>query len=196
MTVDLALSSMVGLNVTAYMMDRRQMRQAIAEIPLMEGRSALCDQFCGILVDEYQRQWNLNPNSTSEPQSNENAEITEIKPRKKEMTLPPFDRKPILKNPQSETLQGILEFTKNCKRRQAMERRIRQERGMDARESVEIPSPGVNNSEYATSDDDSFDSGDAYGGEQFFDGDSQGDDGWNKDDVSSFVSDQEDSRRK
>ena len=191
-TVDLTLSAMVGLNVTAYMMDRPKMKKAISDLPLIEGRSALSDHFCGVLVEEYKRQLNYDPNAThGEVKENENAEIKEIKP--KGSTLPPFDRKDILRNPHSETLQGILEFTKNCKKRQAMERRIRQERGMGPNEPVEIPSPGVISSEYASDgadDDDSFGSGDNYGGEKFL-----GDDGWSKDEVSSFVSDQEDSKK-
>jgi hypothetical protein len=96
-----------------------------------------------------------------------------------------------------ETLRGLIDFTNNCKKRQAMERRIRRERGMGPNEPVEIPPPGVDSSEWnndGVDDEDSF--GDSYGGEKHFGGETGAEEnGWNKEDPSSLVSDQEDSKK-
>ena len=55
----------------------------------------------------------------------------------------PFDRKPLLKDPQETILKGYIHFIQNCQKRQAMERQLRKERGLQPNTPVWIPSPGV-----------------------------------------------------
>lgn len=190
-TLDLTISTLVGLQVAVYMVDQERMRKNFSEIPLMEGHSAISDHFCGPSIKEYQRQWNYDPNrailESPKEQQNETGK-RKVKP------LPPFDRKDILKDPELFPLKALVDFTKNCMKRQALERRIREERGMGPKERVSIPPPGVNSSEWNSDGMDEF-SDSSFSGEQHFSGDDEEGDEWSKEDVSSFVSDQEDSKK-
>ena len=133
-TTDLALSFLVAAYTSSYMADTDKIKTSVVEIPLLEGRSALSDQFCPVLVEEYQRQWKLNANTPNVTSNSKHP-------------IPPFDRKDVLKHPNIGLLQAYIEFIENCHKRHAVEQRIRQERGMGPDEPVEIPPPRVSKSE-------------------------------------------------
>ncbi|CAB9508180.1 expressed unknown protein [Seminavis robusta] len=188
-TLDVTLSVLVAANTSAYMADTQKLAKQVTDIPLMEGRSAISDHFCEVLVQEYKRQWNASQQEQlNDTNSGDFSTTGQSKGYEKDVPLDPnFDRKSILKDPKLPFLKGYIEFIQNCQKRQAIERRIRQERGMAPSEPVEIPAPGVPSD---TSEDSSlFVDG---GGADFSD-----DDGWTEEDVSSFATDQdEDDRRK
>jgi len=193
-TLDTVISLLVAANVSAYTADVEHLKKTVQEIPLMEGRSGLSDNFCPMLVEELQRQMKMNDNAIVTPVvPNDNG-------RGNKLHVAPFDRKEILKDPHSNFLQGYVGFIRNCQKRQAVERRIREEQGMRPDEPVSIPPPGIPaNSSDNSSDDDWDDSFSGSGSENdVFSNEKQmggGDDEWTQDDASSFVSDQEDSRK-
>lgn len=190
--IDTSLSFLVAAYTSFYMADTQKIAKSVKEIPLMEGRSAISDNFCSDLIQEYNRQWNLDPNDpqATKNTNNTNDQLFGVKSSSQKKPLAPFDRKDILKNPQLGMLQAYIEFIGNCKKRQAMEKRIRQERGMGPNERVAIPSPGVTSTEWSSDEDVSLfsDNNDFFSGEK----DHTGTDEFSSDEANSFVSDQGD----
>jgi len=195
-TVDLTLSFIVAAYTSYYMADREKIAKSLVEIPLMEGRSAISDNFCSDLIKEYHRQLQMNPNITASSQTNDTTSSSSsssssinVDMSKPLQTVTPFDRKQMLQNPQelqNPILKAYLEFIHNCQKRQKMEQRIRQEQGLTVKDPVYIPSPGVITSESEDFFDESFNNDD--------DDDDATDfmDDFSKDDADSFVTDQDD----
>jgi hypothetical protein len=180
-TLDATVSLLMAAYTSSYMADVPTIVQQVTDIPLMEGRSAISDHFCTALVEEYKRQWNLDPNSNSNSNNSTSGPFGRV-----EKSVPPFDHKPLLKDPQETILKGHILFIQNCQKRQAMERQLRKERGLPPDQPVEIPSPGVPTDllmqDWNTGDDD-------HEGTDINNG------VWTEDDASSFVTDQEEQRR-
>ena len=95
--------------------DTRQALQNLAQIPLMEGQSRIADEFCPDVIAEWER--------------------LEREAQIQDTTLP--------STPQSPYLKALLEFKDNCRRRQALERRLRRQQGLSDDLPISIPPPGV-----------------------------------------------------
>ena len=137
---DTALSFLVAAYTTAYMADTEKIKTSVTEIPLMEGRSAISNKFCPALLEEYKRQWNMDPSALN--QSYFNGQAVNAK-----NPIPPFDRKDVLKDPNIGLLKAYIEFIENCQKRKIVEDRIREERGLGPMVPVEIPAPGISKSD-------------------------------------------------
>jgi len=118
--LDIAVSFSVAATTSLIFTDRKQILNNLSSIPLVEGRSRVADEFCPAVV----------------------AEAKSIRDEN------PF-HKDMIDHPQSTTLKALMEFCTNCRRRSAMERRLRQEQGLGESEPVSIPTGGV-----VVSDDD------------------------------------------
>jgi hypothetical protein len=187
--IDASLSFLVAAYTSFYMADRERIAKSVTQVPLMEGRSAISDNFCSDLIQEYNRQWNHNQAPTKSP--NNQAPFGVKGAAENQKPLAPFDRKDILKNPQLGILQAYIDFIGNCKKRQAMENRIRRERGMGANEPVEIPPPGVTSSDWSDEEDESMFGQESNSSTDFFN-EEQSNGDFSQDDATRFVSDQED----
>ena len=179
---DALLSLMVAASVSMTYTDADKLRRELVEIPLVTGRSLVSDTLCDDITAELQKVQQeelpvyLRLQQSLKEQHHHQGGTTNDIP----------------KSPASFYLESIQHFTENCQRRRAMERRIRQEQGLDKRDPVEIPSPGVprdgprlvtltdgNQMEVNKEDVD-------------FDALRQGEDEW----ASEFVTDQEDANKK
>ncbi len=121
---DAVLSLMVGANVSMMYTNKDSIRKEIVGLPLIPGRSLVSDALCDEMIRElkavrneknpaYQRLSKINSNKTTEA------------------------------TPASFFLEGIEQFCENCERRRYLERRLRQESGLEADTPIEIPTPGV-----------------------------------------------------
>ena len=112
--LDAIVGAIVGVNVTVYMTrdDRQKAKKMFSNAPLVQGRSGIADQFCSVMVREFQTQEDL------------------LKRRRKET---------IVKEPQLPDLAVFLQFIQHCRMRQALEEVIRDNEGIDRREPVELP---------------------------------------------------------
>ena len=121
---DTVLSVMVGANVSMVFTDKNAIRQEIAELPLVSGRSLVADTLCDEMVEElkklkeeknptYQRLERINRENTTEP------------------TAAAF------------YMSGVTLFCQNCERRRYLEKCIREETGLNKTSPVKIPFPGV-----------------------------------------------------
>ena len=130
---DTVLALMVGANVSVVYTDKHAIRQQIAEIPLVSGRSLTADALCDEVVQElktvrdeknptYERLNKMNRNQNNKTTTN--SETTET-------------------TPASFFMEGIVLFCQNCERRRYLEKHIREESGLDPTVPVEIPIPGV-----------------------------------------------------
>ena len=199
-TVDVTLSFMVAAYASFYAADRQQLAQAVVEIPLMEGRSAISDHFCADLVKEYHRQLALNANTSTNTTTTTNSDDDDmvvmmsrgksIGPGASSSFVRPSDRRAVLLQTgdlQNPILGAYVAFIRNCQQRQRLEHRIRQQQGLASTDPVEIPSPGVPKPSDAVD-----------GAWDFFDDTTDMDDdefmmdGFSKDDATSFVADQDD----
>jgi len=130
---DALLSLMVAASVSMTYTDADKLRRELVEIPLVTGRSLVSDTLCDDITAELQKVQQeelpvyLRLQQSLKEQHHHQGGTTNDIP----------------KSPASFYLESIQHFTENCQRRRAMERRIRQEQGLDKRDSVEIPSPGV-----------------------------------------------------
>jgi hypothetical protein len=119
---DSVISLMMAASVSMAFTDTDKIRQQLLELPLIPGRSLTADALCSEIVDELQKvQQKHNPAY---------ERLQKINSSKN-------------KTPASSYLEGIVAFSENCQRRQFMERRLRQERGLGKDDKVEIPDPGV-----------------------------------------------------
>jgi hypothetical protein len=196
--LDATVGALVGTMFDEYLVDRKAAKKKFVEMPLQAGRSNMADQFCPVLIQEYQRQWSLGGTNEETTTSNNSDGYTE-KGTLGTVSIHPthqWDPQELLKNPQTEHLQIMTQFIRNCQKRQAMERRIRKERGLDAKEPVEIPPPGVQlddqSSGSSSEEEEASFRADFYEGEVL---DASSSD-WSQEDVSSFVADQEDDSKK
>lgn len=121
---DTVLSVMVGANVSMVYTDKSAIRQQIAELPLVPGKSLVSDALCDEMIREL-RSVTREKNPAYERLSKMNRDPTS------EGTAASF------------FLEGIVQFCQNCERRRYLEKTIREQSGLQATETVTIPSPGV-----------------------------------------------------
>ncbi len=121
---DTVLSLMVGANVSMVYTDKSAIRQQIAELPLVPGKSLVSDALCDEMVREL-RSVAQEKNPAYERLSKMNSDPSA------EGTAASF------------FLEGIVQFCQNCERRKYLENTIREQSGLQATETVTIPSPGV-----------------------------------------------------
>lgn len=199
--LDATVGAMVGTIYDEYSVDRTSAKKEFVEHPLKAGRSNMAHQFCPLLIQEYQRHWNLGGKGSDSSSSTNSDNTFTQEGRLGTVTIQPtspLDPQELLKSPETEHLQLWTTLINNCQQRQTMELRIRNELGIaDSNQPVEIPPPGVVvENDKARRDEESFEntnSRENFGGEGLDTTDSQE---WNQEDLSSFVSDQEeDSRR-
>jgi hypothetical protein len=119
---DVTLSLMMAASTSMVYSDTNTIRQQIVDMPLVEGTSLTSDALCRPIVQE----------------------LAKIKEEKD----PAYERLDELNEagtptPASSYLHNITSFAKNCERRWYVEQRIRQERGIQNTDPVEIPPPGV-----------------------------------------------------
>jgi hypothetical protein len=110
---DLVVAFSAGLTTTIICTDNNKVANNLSRIPLVEGRSRICDEFCPDLVKEmagYRKEY-ANSIDFNEP------------------LIP--------------TLKCLVQFAANCQRRAAFEASIRRDKGVSAAYPVTIPSPGV-----------------------------------------------------
>ena len=130
---DAVLSLLVGANVSVVYTDKHAIRQQIAELPLVSGRSLTADALCDEVVQElktvrdeknptYERLTKMNRNQTNKTATTTSETET---------------------TPASFFMEGIVLFCQNCERRRYLEKRIREESGLEPTVPVEIPIPGV-----------------------------------------------------
>lgn len=129
---DSIISLMVGANICFVCTDKNAIRQQIVELPLVSGRSLTADALCDDIVDELRKV--------------------------REEKNPAYERLRMQKNNQrgedpnsgqdaaSYYMDGIVLFCENCERRRYYERCIREERGLENKDQVDIPIPGVSKS--------------------------------------------------
>lgn len=125
--VDVFLSLLVGASVSSYFVDRRDHMLKVSDLPLVEGRSLACDEFCTTIMQEVAKQHQKNPQFW----------------------------KAITTNQDNLYLEGMYRFSKNCQKRQAYERMLRQEQGLSPGAPVPIPLGGVP-ADYQLEDGDNF----------------------------------------
>ena len=130
---DSVLSLMVGASVSMACTDTVKIRQQVAELPLLPGRSLTSDALCGDIVAELQRL--QREQSPVLERLNKQANITSS------ITTSNSNNNDI--SPAAFYMQGIITFSENCQRRAFQERKIRQENGLGRNDVVTIPSPGV-----------------------------------------------------
>ena len=88
MMFEIATGFSVGTAVSSLTNDRSLAEKTAVAIPLKAGNCRLCDKLCPALIDEYERQWNLNETTRR-----------------------------ILKEPTYQELKVTLDFVRNCQRR-------------------------------------------------------------------------------
>jgi hypothetical protein len=118
---DATVSLIVAASVTSMYTITEQLRNQIAELPLIEGRSLVAESLCDDLAAELQA-----------VQAEGNRAYRRLRKR----------------DAQNEDhaafyMEGVEKFVENCQRRNAMERRLRQEQGLGPHDHVEILPPGV-----------------------------------------------------
>jgi hypothetical protein len=119
---DVTLSLMTAASVSMAYTDADKIRKQILEMPLVAGRSLTADALCDDVVQELVK-----------VQEEKNPTYERLQRLSKEGR----------QTPASLYLQGIVQFCENCQRRRYLEKLIRQERGLESGQPVEIPSPGV-----------------------------------------------------
>mmetsp|Transcript_19574 Transcript_19574/g.48743 ORF Transcript_19574/g.48743 Transcript_19574/m.48743 type:complete len:326 (-) Transcript_19574:55-1032(-) len=117
---DSVLSLMVGANVSMMYTNKESIRTEVAGLPLVSGRSLVSDALCDDICKELKL-----------VQSEKNPAYERLRRRTTEPTVGSF------------FMEGIVQFTQNCERRRYVEKRIRQESGLEATVPVEIPTGGV-----------------------------------------------------
>ena len=212
--IDFTLCTFAGAATGTYMVDMDEAKGGLDELALVPGRSGIAQQFCPALLEEYQEQWNeqkrqqklqmenSNHNNMNdhdgEEDNNNNTTTTNtativdlgvVSVQIKADPIPPQAHKEILEHPHNPNLQAYLRFVQNCKARHAMERRLRKEWGLSDTASVSIPPPGV----VVGMNDDEEDDWESLNSNSSTNV-GNGDEEWNQDEVSNWVSDQEDNK--
>jgi hypothetical protein len=131
---DGVLSLMVAASVSMTYTDADKLRNELLEIPLVPGRSLVSDALCDDITAELQKvqQEDLPVYLRLKAALKEHQHTAAVSAS---MSTP--------QTPASLYLESIERFSENCQRRRAMEKRIRQEQGLDKRDPVEIPISGV-----------------------------------------------------
>lgn len=118
-TLDALVAFMVASFASLLFTDVDKAMQSLAELPLIEGRSRVADEFCPDMVLELAR-------LQKEAHASHAILVLDA-----------------LKTPETLALQAIVQFTMNCQKRAAYERQLRREKGVSDTFPVSIPSPGV-----------------------------------------------------
>ena len=136
---DSVLSLMMAASVSMAFTDTDKIRHQLLDLPLIEGRSLVCDALCDEISIELEKvREEENPaflrlqssmRSLHGHESNGGRNISST------ATTPP--------SPAALYLDGIVLFSENCQRRRHFERRFRLEHGLGKADPVKIPSPGV-----------------------------------------------------
>jgi hypothetical protein len=113
LSMDLITSFLVAMGASTMMTDREAIAAKITSLPLMSGRGRVAEELCPPVLNFLQ----------------------EI--RKDEST------REVLENADTTNLKEVLAFCQNCQRRNALESRLRQEKGLSSDAPVSIPPPGV-----------------------------------------------------
>lgn len=118
---DATVSLIVAASITSKYTVTEELRNQIAELPLIEGRSLVAESLCDDIAAELQA-----------IQAEGNRAYQRLQKR----------------DAQNEShaafyIEGVEKFVENCQRRKAMERRLRQEQGLGPYDLVEILPPGV-----------------------------------------------------
>lgn len=133
------LSYWVGASVTVALSDRTPMAEKLRNIPLTEGRSVVSDKMCPDFISTY---------DTIKEQGFDWNNV--------ERKLPASEARNQMSN--LSNLYNVAAFVTNCKKRNAYEDQLRNERGVLHNAPVAIPSPGVPvETEVEGSDVDEFD---------------------------------------
>jgi len=143
------VSFSVAVATSLYFTDMPSLVREFGRLPLLPGRSKVAEEFCPVVVGELERLWQLE-SSSSVSSNMPGTEMT--------TTQTPPPRPFWMQHPENPYLQSLLHFAENCQRRQAYERRLRQENAMiisigdnvgssgdgeDDGRPVPIPEPGV-----------------------------------------------------
>ena len=208
--VDFVLCTFAGAVTGTYMVDMDEANGGLDQMALVPGRSGIAQEFCPALLEEYHEQWNeqqhqeilrmehsngyhtLNgedDDGNNNNTTNNTATIVDlgvVSVQIKADPIPPQVHKEILEHPHNLNLQAYLKFVQNCKHRHAMERRLRKDWGLSETASVAIPPPGVVVGILNDEVEDEWESSNQ---------NSSGDDEWDQDEVSNWVSDQGDKKR-
>lgn len=129
-----------GLFAGALRMEMNEQHNGLASIPLQPGRSTISNHFCDPLIQEYQRQWFLATGGQQKPPF---QTLGDYLYGWSNTAITPWERQDILDQPTNKNLRAYLEFVQNCRKRQELEKKLRQARGMARDEVVDIPPPGV-----------------------------------------------------
>ena len=113
--VDVTLSVLVGATTSMRFSATRQTMMKVSDLPLVEGRSIVCDEFCTTIMQEVAKQHKEDR----------------------------YFWKTVTTNHDNLPLEGIHRFSINCQKRQAFEQKLREEQGLRSGEPVSIPSGGV-----------------------------------------------------
>lgn len=146
--VDATLSFYVAAYVS--LRDTKTLATQFADLPLIEGRSAIATEFCPEFLAEWKRMQletqTGNVDNETETETNERMTGSESTQEDNEMMKNEFavtDQREALQNPSSLFLQAFLRFCNNCQQRMAYEKLLRQQQGLRSDEPVAIPPPGV-----------------------------------------------------
>lgn len=112
--LDVVVAFSMSVTISLIFTDRRKVMKTLSDLPLVEGRSKVSDEFCPEILLEL---------DSLRKESQYNRELTD--------------------NPQSQYLQALMQFCNNCRRRQAYECKLREEQGLSRSDPVSVPPPGV-----------------------------------------------------
>ena len=170
--IDLCVSLLVGARTSMYVIDGEEYMSTASNLPLIEGRSVFCDEFCNTVQQEVAKNQQVNPQFW----------------------------KNVITRHDNPYLEAAYRFSTNCQKRQAYERKLRFEQGLTPGDPVPIPTGGVP-SDIELEDEDNFTEADGSSRESEFDELSFNDseslfgekstDQW----VDSFVTDRENGRK-
>jgi hypothetical protein len=134
------LSLMTAASVSMAYTDTDKLRRELLEIPLVPGRSLVSDSLCDDITAELQKVQQEDLPVYRRLQQTLEKEHHHHPPAG---TSTSTNTSTTPQTPATFYLESIIKFTEHCQRRRAMEKGIRQEQGLDKRDPVEIPSPGV-----------------------------------------------------
>ncbi|CAB9520338.1 expressed unknown protein [Seminavis robusta] len=192
--LDFTCCFMAGAVTGTYMVDINEAQGGLEQIPLSAGHSGIADQFCPVLMEEYKEQWKMAHRQHQTSNTSHTATVMNLgvlgslQVEAHDEHIPAEEHKDILLHPRDPNLRAQILFVQNCRKRQAMEQRLRKERGLvlDPYQPISIPPPGV-----VSSDDDEDDMTKWLEEDGDDDNNSQ-EDFWPREQVASWVSDQED----
>ncbi|KAI2507852.1 hypothetical protein MHU86_6632 [Fragilaria crotonensis] len=113
--IDIVVSLLVGARTSMYFTDGKECMSIASNLPLIEGRSVLCDEFCTTVQQEVAKNQQINPQFW----------------------------KDVITRQDNLYLEGAYRFSTNCQKRQAYERKLRLEQGLAPSDPVSIPKGGV-----------------------------------------------------